>query len=70
MLYDLTVDPGELSNIVLDHPGLANSLSNSLIRLTNAEPCRLIFNTMSDKSQKELLSPEQIEQLRSLGYIQ
>jgi arylsulfatase A-like enzyme len=69
-LYDLTTDPDERANIVLDHPGLASNLSAALIRLTRAEPCQLILSTMGDQAQEELLSPEQIEQLRSLGYIQ
>lgn len=69
-LYDLTTDPDERANIVLDHPGLASNLSAALIRLTHAEPCQLILSTMGDQAPEELLSPEQIEQLRSLGYIQ
>jgi len=30
----------------------------------------LIFNTMSGTAPEELLNPEQIEQLKSIGYIQ
>jgi arylsulfatase A-like enzyme len=69
-LYDLATDPGEQANIVLDHPGVANTLSDALIRVTHAEPCQLILNAMSGKAPEEMLSPEQIEQLKSLGYIQ
>ena len=69
-LYDLATDPGEHTNIVLDHPDLANTLADALIGITHAEPCQLIFNTMSGTAPEELLNPEQIEQLKSLGYIQ
>lgn len=69
-LYDLTIDPAERINILLDKPDLATDLSDALIGKTGADPCRLILNIARGKAPAELLSPEQIEQLKSLGYVQ
>jgi arylsulfatase len=69
-LYNVHVDPGESSNIILDHPGVANRLGDLLENATGTEPCLLISNASQGVAPEELLSKEQIEELKSLGYIQ
>lgn len=69
-LYDLSADPGETTNIVLDRPEVANELGIHLEDLTSAEPCALIRSVNQGKAPEHLLSSEQIEELKSLGYIQ
>lgn len=69
-LYALATDPGETRDILLDEPALAGELTDALLAWTVAEPCQLIVNSVRGKAPEELLSDEQIEQLRSLGYIQ
>ena len=69
-LYDLGADPGETRNIILDQPGMANTLDELLLGATGSEPCTLIRNVNRGKAPEDLLSKEQIEELKSLGYIQ
>ena len=38
--------------------------------ITLIDPCKIMIDANMGRLQEELLSPEQIEQLRSLGYIQ
>jgi len=69
-LYDLETDPGELSDLILDNPHLAGKLSDAMEDITLSDPCEIMMNANRGRLPEELLSPEQIEQLRSLGYIQ
>jgi len=69
-LYDLETDPGERSDIILDKPQLAGTLSDAMEDITLSDPCEIMMNAHRGRLPEELLSPEQIEQLRSLGYIQ
>ncbi len=69
-LYVLDDDPGEKNNIVLDNPDLANELGGRLEGALRTEPCALIRAANQGKAPEDLLSPEQIEELKSLGYIQ
>jgi arylsulfatase A-like enzyme len=69
-LYDLDADPGEHDDIVLDRPDLAGELFAELERIVMGEPCRVITDSSRGKSPRQLLDDEQIEQLKSLGYIQ
>jgi arylsulfatase len=69
-LYDLEQDPAESNDIVLDKPSLAGSLYDAMLGITIADPCKLLKGANRGKAPEDLLSPEQIEQLRSLGYIQ
>jgi len=69
-LYDLNIDPGEKRDILLDQPDLANHLAALLQEATTTEPCALIKAVNQGRAPQDLLSPEQIEELKSLGYIQ
>jgi arylsulfatase len=69
-LYDLVTDPGEKTDLILDQPGLAGDYFEALNRITILDPCELIVSANRGKAPEELLTPEQIEDLRSLGYIQ
>jgi arylsulfatase A-like enzyme len=69
-LFDLNTDPREQNDIILDQPALAHELASQLQALTIIEPCALIINSTRGKAPEDLLSPEQIEELKSLGYIQ
>jgi arylsulfatase A-like enzyme len=61
-LYDLSVDPGEQSNIAGQHPQLVARLEARLIEQINAlEP---VLTTAKDVQ----LSPEEAEQLKAIGY--
>jgi arylsulfatase len=69
-MFDRNQDPGEQQDILLDQPGMATELTDLLERETQMDPCRLILNSVRGKAPEDLLSDEQIEQLKSLGYIQ
>jgi arylsulfatase len=69
-LYDLSSDPGEQTDLILDRPSLAGSLYDAMEKITVSNPCGLLKNANRGKAPEDHLSPEQIEQLRSLGYIQ
>jgi arylsulfatase A-like enzyme len=69
-LYDLEMDPGEKNDLILDKPQLAGMLSDAMKDITKSDPCKIMMNANRGRLPEELLSPEQIEQLRSLGYIQ
>ena len=69
-LYDLNSDPLEANNLILDQPELANQLAELLTAQTGAEPCALILSVNRGKAPQDLLSEDQIEELKSLGYIQ
>lgn len=69
-LYDLAADPGEENNLVLDDPALAGEMFDALQAVTVADACRVIAGASRGRRPEEMLSPEQIEELKSLGYIQ
>ena len=69
-LYDLASDPGEKTDIVLDRPSEAGRLYDAMLGITIADPCKLLKNANRGRAPEDLLTPEQIEELRSLGYIQ
>ena len=69
-LYDLETDPGERSDLILDKPQLAGKLSDAMEDITMSDPCKIMVDANGGRVPEDLLSPEQIEQLRSLGYIQ
>ena len=69
-LYDLNADAGEQHDLILDDPAMAGELADALLDLIGIEPCQLIANSNRGRAPQDLLSPEQIEQLKSLGYIQ
>ncbi len=69
-LYDLSTDPGEKNNLILDRPGQAGRLFEAMESIVLDDPCKTIINANRGRKPKNLLSPEQIEKLKSLGYIQ
>ncbi len=69
-LYDLNDDPEESGNLILDRPEVANELGKLLEDSISEEPCALIRSVNQGKAPQDLLTKEQIEELKSLGYIQ
>jgi len=69
-LYDLVADPGEKNDLILDQPGQAGRLFEAMESITVSDPCNSIENASQGRVPEDLLSPEQIEKLKSLGYIQ
>lgn len=69
-LYDLEEDPEEQNDLILDRPAAAGALYDAMTNITVVDPCTLLKGANRGKAPEDLLSPEQIEQLRSLGYIQ
>lgn len=69
-LYDLSRDPGEQQDLILDEPEVAERLSKLLRSTLLLEPCELIRAVARGRAPEDLLTPEQIEELKSLGYIQ
>lgn len=69
-LFDLNTDPGEKTDVVLDRPDVAGELFEELQSIVMGEPCRVIADSSIGKTPEQLLNDEQIEQLKSLGYIQ
>jgi arylsulfatase A-like enzyme/Flp pilus assembly protein TadD len=61
-LYDLRRDPRELSNLAEQEPGLAADLARQLAELTAAGG--------AEHEEPLTLGPDELEQLRSLGYVQ
>jgi len=69
-LYDLLADSGEKNDLILDQPGQAGRLYAAMESIAMSDPCKAIINASQGRIPEELLSPEQIENLKSLGYIQ
>jgi arylsulfatase A-like enzyme len=65
-LYDLIADPEERNNIVRQKPELAKELEEHLVRFvrTNRE-----FGERLESIQDVVLSEEERERLRALGYV-
>lgn len=60
-LYDLIHDPGEMNNLYGSHKALAEELRERLLALHSR------FSS-SNKSRHDVLDPEVVERLKSLGY--
>jgi arylsulfatase len=69
-LYDLQADPKEQVNLIRDEAKLADELYDALFDYMDSEPCQRLVDAKRGKAPTELLSSEQIEKLKSLGYIQ
>ncbi len=65
-LYDLQRDPRELNNIIDAEPDLAERLNQLLSEWLRSEQA---LREHIDRGPERELSPEVLEQLRSLGYI-
>ena len=69
-LFDLRADPGELQDLILDRPARAGELFDALSLITGGDPCEAMRTAAAGKTVDSNLTEEQLEQLRSLGYIQ
>ena len=65
-LYNLATDPLEQKELSAQHPAQADALTD-LLNQQVSENARLAAGVSVDHAP---LSPEQIERLRSLGYLQ
>lgn len=65
-LYDLTLDPGELNDVFAEKSDVAARLDQELMRWLDAEEA---LRSVVAQGETRTLTPEVIEQLRSLGYI-
>lgn len=61
-LYDLSIDPRELHNVIEDHPEAAERL--------RAELSRWLESTPVHQAPEEAMREETIDELRALGYLQ
>ena len=69
-LYALGEDPLEQTDRVLDRPDLAGVLFSDLETTALGDPCVAITRAISGQQPETGLSDEQLERLKSLGYIQ
>ncbi|MDX1626422.1 MAG: sulfatase [Wenzhouxiangellaceae bacterium] len=69
-LYDLSVDPHERHDRILDDPDRAGELFDGLTALIGGDPCDVIRDATAGAEITDNLDEETIEKLRSLGYIQ
>lgn len=69
-LFDLRSDPGELNDIILDHPDSAEELFDQLEDMIGGTVCETIVQATKGVEIENDLDAETIEKLRSLGYIQ
>jgi len=60
-LYDLALDPGEHADVAPGHPGVADQMLKELMRFMEIRA--------EGERPREKLSPEQIQRLKSLGYL-
>jgi arylsulfatase A-like enzyme len=67
-VYDLLADPAEKTNLAPDHPKMAEVLQQEMATLLGA--IRERWGIGEGLSRSQALSPEEVERLRSLGYIQ
>lgn len=70
MLFDLATDPGETSDRILDDPPRAEALAAAAEASFGEEPCAAMQKAAQGMPIEAGLTDEQIERLRSLGYIQ
>ena len=66
-LYDLAIDPAEESNLLDVSPELGPGW---IERIAAARPAADPDRTRAEPTETEPLSPEELEQLRALGYIE
>ncbi|MDX1568938.1 MAG: sulfatase [Xanthomonadales bacterium] len=70
LLYDLAADPGETRDIAPDDPPRVEALIEEATRLFGEDPCNAMAKATQGLPIESGLTEEQIERLRSLGYIQ
>ena len=68
-LFRLTDDPFELGNVIEDHPETAAQLRRQLLERIAEQRQRGIAFQAGQPEQPELIDPQLLEQLRSLGYL-
>lgn len=69
-LYNLETDAGEKNDISLDHPEVLEHLFTTLELIAGGDPCEVMQAAVAGKNVASDLSEEQLERLKSLGYIQ
>ncbi len=69
-LFDLKLDTAELNDIALDHPDKLEYLYETLELVTGDNPCKVLQAAVAGKAVDSDLTKEQMERLKSLGYIQ
>ncbi len=69
-LFNLHTDAGELNNLSLDNPNKLEVLYNTLELVTGKDPCQVMQHAVRGKNVASDLTKEQLERLKSLGYIQ
>jgi arylsulfatase A-like enzyme len=69
-LFDLVNDKAESEDRISDDPGLAMELFEILKAATYGDPCLAIENAIAGREPETGLTLDQIEQLKSLGYLQ
>lgn len=60
-LYDLAQDPAERRDVAAQHPGVADQMLQEILRFMETRT--------EGERPREKLTPEQIEKLKSLGYL-
>lgn len=68
LLYDLWSDPFALKAVNAKHPELVDSYTRRLLELWRANEA--LFQRFHEEAGSKPLDPEQLQQLRALGYIQ
>ena len=69
-LYALDDDPLEQHDRILDDPGLAGKLFDDLETTALGDPCLAIAKALRGQLPETGLTEQQLERLKSLGYIQ
>ncbi|MBE9548764.1 MAG: sulfatase [Proteobacteria bacterium] len=69
-LFDLQNDTKELNDLALDFPEKLEQLYQTLEIIVGKDPCSVMQKATAGKSIESDLSEEQMERLKSLGYIQ
>jgi arylsulfatase len=67
-LYDLVADPAERRDLSRARPDERRRLEDLLAELAGGEPCDVLQDAVRGGSSSEGLTPEEIQQLRALGY--
>jgi hypothetical protein len=68
LLYDLWTDPFALKSVHADHPELVERYTRQLLEHWRAN--QALFQRFHEEEGAKPLDPEQLRQLRALGYIQ
>lgn len=69
-LFDLATDPGETSDRILDAPKVAGALYDGMRQQAFGDPCELLDIAVAGQAETSGLTDNQIETLKSLGYVQ